>query len=222
VNKRLPITRGRLIALIIGTPLALLVIAVLAIIDVAHVGRGTYHVRLSVPVRGHSVEFSLDSGDLQVRQVTTDKLQINGTALYSLVSSTVTPHTTRSGVRVTSDCHFVTWQCSFDYLVGMPAGAVETFSDGQGHIVVSGITNPIVTASDGAGSVTLTFTKVPSRVEVTAAFGNVKIVLPPGLTVYNVVAHAQLGQTLIEVPTSPESKHLITVNDGSGSILVIS
>jgi len=221
VNKRLPITAGRLAVLLIGTPLALLVIAVLAIIDVAHVGRGTYHVQLSVPVRGHSVEMSLDSGDLHVRQVTTAKLQISGIALYSLVRSTVTPYTTGSGVKVTSDCHFVTWQCSFDYVVGMPAGTAETFSDGQGHITVTGITNPIVTASDGAGSVTLIFTKVPSRVDVTAAFGNVKIVLPPGLTVYNVVAHAQLGTSLIEVPISAESKHLINVNDGSGSILVI-
>jgi hypothetical protein len=221
VNKRLSITPGRLAVLVVGTPLALLVIAVLAIIDVAHVGRGTYHVQLSVPVRGHSVEMSLDSGDLHVRQVTTAKLQISGTALYSLVRSTVTPYTTGSGVKVTSNCHFVTLQCSFDYVVGMPAGTAETFSDGQGHITVTGITNPIVTASDGAGSVTLTFTKVPSRVDVTAAFGNVKIVLPPGLTVYNVVAHDQLGTSLIEVPISAESKHLINVNDGSGSILVI-
>ena len=222
MNKRLPITGGRLAVLIVGIPLALLIIAGLAITEVARAGHGTYQVRLSIPVRGHSVELSLDSGDLRVRQVTAAKLRVSGSALYSLVRSKVTSHATRSGVTVTSSCPFVTLTCSFDYLVGVPAGTAETFSDGQGHITVIGITNPVVTATDGAGSVTLIFTKVPSRVVVTAAFGNVKIVLPPGLTVYNVVAHAQLGNTLIQVPRSPESKHLISVNDGSGSILVIS
>jgi hypothetical protein len=220
VNKRLRLTRGRLIVLITGTPLALVLIAGLAITEVAHAGQGTYQVRLSIPVRGHSVELSLDSGDLRVRQVTAAKFQVSGTALYSLVRSRVTSHATRSGVTVTSYCPFVTLTCSFDYVVGVPPGTTETFSDGQGHISVAGITNPIVTASDGAGSVTLIFTKVPDRVEVTAAFGNVKIVLPPGLTVYNVVTRAPLAHSTISVPTSPESKHLINVTDATGSVIV--
>lgn len=213
-------TRGRLVVLLIGTPLVLLFIAFLAITEVAHAGQGTYHVRLNLPVRGHSVEIKLDSGDLHVRQMTTAQLQITGTALYSLVRSTVTSRTTSSGVTVASACHFVSLVCSFDYRVGVPAGAAETFSDGQGDITVAGLTNPIVMASDGAGSITLTFTKVPSRVIVTDAFGYVKIVLPPGLTVYNVITHAQLGKASIAVPTSPASKHLINVNNSSGNITI--
>jgi hypothetical protein len=220
VNKRLPITPGRLLVLIVGLPLALLLIGGLAITEVAHAGQGTYRVRLNVPVRGHSVEISLDSGDLHVRQATTARLRISGTALYSLVRSTVTPLTARSGVTVVSSCHFVTFVCSFDYHVGLPAGTAETFSDGQGDITVTGITNPTVTASDRAGNVTLTFTKVPDRVEVTDAFGNVKIVLPVGLTVYHVITQAQFGKSSIGVPTSPQSKHLINVTDASGSISV--
>src|SRR5262249_55012833 len=161
----------RLITLIVGTPLVLLIIGGLAITEVAHAGQGTYRVRLSIPVRGHSVELSLDSGDLHARQATTTSLQISGTAVYSLVHSTVTSVTARSGAKVVSSCHFVTLVCSFDYRVGVPAGTEETFSDGEGDITVTGITSPIVTASDGAGNITLTFTKVPDRVSVTDAFG---------------------------------------------------
>lgn len=220
MNKRLPITPGRLIALMIGTPLVLILIGGLALTEVAHVSQGTYHVGLNIPVRGHSVEISLDSGDLNARQATTARLDVSGTALYSLVRSTVTYLTARSGVTVVSSCHFVTLGCSFDYQLGVPVAAVETFSDGRGDITVTGISNPIVTASDGAGYITLTFTKVPNRVTVTDAFGNVKIVLPPGLTVYHVITQAQFGKSLIDVPSSPQSKHLINVTDSSGSISV--
>lgn len=220
MNRRLPITRGRLIVLIIGTPLVLLFIAGISISEVAHAGEGTYHVRLSIPVRGHSVEISLDSGDLHARQATSANLRITGTALYSLFPSTVTSLTSRSGVAVVSKCHFVFWVCSFHYQVGVPAGTAETFSNGQGDITVTGITNSVVTASDGAGDITLTFTKVPNRVAVTDAFGNVKIVLPPGLTVYHVITQAQFGKVSTGVPSSPQSKHLINVTDASGSISI--
>lgn len=220
MNKRLPITPGRLLVLIIGTPFVLLLIGGLALTEVAHVGQGTYGVRLNIPVRGHWVAISLDSGDLLAHQVTTAKLGVSGTALYSLARSAVTYLTTRSGVMVVSSCHFVTLGCSFDYKLGVPASTKETFSDGQGDITVTGIANPILTASDSAGNITLTFTKVPSRVTVSDAFGNVKIVLPRGLTVYHVITEAQFGKSTIDVPSSPQSKRLINVTDASGSISV--
>jgi hypothetical protein len=213
-------TGGRLAMLLIGTPFLLLIIGGLAITEVAHFGQGTYQVRLSIPVRGHSVEISLDSGDLRVRQLASPQLQLGGTATYSLVRSTVTSRTTSTRVTVASACHFVSLVCSFDYRLGLPDGAAETFSDGQGDITVTGITNPIVTASDSAGDITLTFTKVPSRVMVTDAFGDVRIVLPRGLTVYNVITHAQLGTATIAVPTSSLSKHIINVTNSSGNILI--
>ena len=213
-------TGGRLVVLLIGTPLLLLIIGGLAISEVAHFGQGTYHVQLSIPVRGHSVEISLDSGDLRVRQLAAPQLQLAGTARYALVRSTVTSRTTRSGVTVASACHFVSLVCSFDYQVGMPAGTVETFSSGQGDITVTGITNPVVTASEGAGNITLTFTRVPNRVQVTDAFGEVRIVLPRGLTVYNVITHAQFGNATIGVPTSSLSKHIINVTNSSGDIVI--
>lgn len=220
MNKRVPLTPGRLLVLIAGTPLVLLLIGGLAITEVAHVGQGRYHVRLTIPVRGHSVDISLDTGDLRVRQATTGNLQISGTALYSLAHSTVTPRTSRSGVTVASACHFVSLLCSFDYHVGVPAGTAETFSDGSGTILVTGLTNPIVTASDRAGSITLVFTKVPDRVVVTDAFGYVKIVLPAGLMVYNVTTRAQFGKATIGVPTSSLSKHYINVTNASGNISI--
>ena len=220
MNKRLRLTRGRLIALIIGTPLVLVLIAGVAIIEVAHAGEGSYRVRLSIPVRAHSVEISLDSGDLHAHQATSARLQVNGIAIYSLVRSSVTSVNTRSGTSVVSRCHFVFWICSFDYQVGVPVGTAETFSDGTGDITVTGISNSIVTASDGAGNITLTFSKVPSRVMVTDAFGEVEIVLPAGLTVYHVITQAQFGKSSIGVPTSPQSKHLINVTNASGNVTI--
>ena len=52
--------------------------------------------------------------------------------------------------------------------------------------------------------------------------GNVKLVLPPGPTLYRVSASTSSGQTSVHVPTNSASSHVITVTDQSGGILVTS
>ena len=73
---------------------------------------------------------------------------------------------------------------------------------------------------DGSGDVTLTFTKVPDRVQVSDSSGNVTLVLPPGPTAYDVVASSSSGNTAVAVPRSSSSKHVITVTSGSGDVTV--
>jgi len=221
VNRRLELATGRLIALIVGIPLCLAAIGWTAITEVAYAGQGSYQVRLSIPTHGRPVTISLDSGDLHVDQATSDRLRISGTALYSLVRSTVTWKVTSAGVTVNSHCRFVTWVCSFDYHVAVPPGVSESFANGSGDITVTGLTNPRVTASNGAGNITLTFVTVPQRVTIDDSFGNVTVMLPPGTTTYKVSTRASLGTTSVTVPTSPTSRHVITVVDSSGNIFIM-
>lgn len=91
---------------------------------------------------------------------------------------------------------------------------------GSGNITIDGLSSARVTASDNSGDVTLTFTKVPDRVIVTAGSGNVSLVLPPGRALYRVSANASSGSRVVSVPTSSESQHVIAVSDGSGNITI--
>ena len=232
-------TAGRLLALLVGVPLTLIIIGWTGVTWVAYAGQGSYPVRLDIPVPGRTVTVSADSGDMLITQAAGDRLRVTGTARYSLVRSTVTRHFTPSGVTVSSQCHFVTGVCSFNYQVVLPAGLPAlisddsgdlhgsglsgprvTLRDSSGDITVRGLASAHVTASDGSGDIILTFTKVPSRVSVSDSSGDIHLVLPRGDTAYRVIASTSSGTTTTRVPTSPASTHVITVTDGSGDITI--
>jgi Putative adhesin len=256
MTKPLPMTRGRRLALIIGVPLALALIGWTALSEVAFAGIGSYPVRLDIPVTGHTVTLGVGSASVRVTQAAGDRLRLTGKATYSLVRSSVTWHSTPSGVTVSPQCRFVTGVCGFSFHAVLPAdlpasindgagnitlqglsgrvtasdgsgdiggfglSGTADFSDGNGDITVGGLTSADVTASDNSGDVTLTFTKVPDRVAVSAGSGDVTLVLPRGTTPYRVNATASSGSRTVRVPTSPASAHAITVTDGSGDISI--
>jgi hypothetical protein len=272
----LPMTRGRVLALVIGLPLALILIGWTALTAVAFAGQGGYPVHLDLPVTGSTAGVSVDSGNLTVGPGAAGRLRLAGTAHYSLVRSRVTWHRTRSGVTVDSYCPLPTGVCSADFTVAIPAsarallsdgsgdmtlrgltgrvsagagsgnvsadglsGTVDlgdgsgdivgtalsgprvTFSNGSGNISVTGLTSTHVVATNGSGDVTLTFTKVPSYVHVSDDSGNVTLILPPGkTTLYRVNANTSSGNSVVGVPTSSVSRHVIKVTDGSGDITI--
>lgn len=258
MSGRLPMTRGRVLALIAGVPVALFIIGWGGVTAVAYAAQASYPVRLDLPVPGHTAKVSIDSGNLTVGPAAGNRLRVTGTAHYSLVRSTVTWHATTSGVTVSSRCQFVAGVCDFNYQVGVPAGVRAVLAnssgdirlhglpgrvtatdgsgdilgtgvsgprlvlqDGSGDINIGGLTSVDVTASDGSGDVTLTFSRVPGRVSVSAGSGNVHLVLPRGVA-YRVNANTDSGSSVVHVPTttSPASQHVITVTDGSGDITI--
>src|ERR1022692_1591906 len=83
------------------------------------------------------------------------------------------------------------------------------FQDNSGGVVVNGLAATDVVGSDSSGDITLTFTKVPDRVQVRDSSGGVTLVLPPGTAAYNVIASASSGNTTVAVPRSSSSKHVI-------------
>ncbi len=56
--------------------------------------------------------------------------------------------------------------------------------------------------SDGSGDIALTFSKVPTRVQVSDSSGDVTLVLPPGATRYQVNASTDSGNRTVSVPSS--------------------
>ncbi len=90
----------------------------------------------------------------------------------------------------------------------------------SGDITVTGLASQDVTAQDRSGSITLTFAAVPARVRVSNESGDIRLVLPPGSTEYQVTASTRSGSTVVTVPRTTSSRHLITVTDQAGDITV--
>ena len=270
----LPMTTGRRLALMLGVPLALALIAWAGLTEVAYAGLGSYPVHLSVPVHGNTVNLSVGSADVQVTQAATSRLRLTGKAEYSLIRSDVTWHTAPSGVTVSPQCHFFLGICSFNFRAVLPAGKRVVMSDGSGNLTLRGLTgrviggsgsgdvqanmltgtvtlqngsgnitggalsgpkvtlkagsgdiaidsmeSPDVVVIDGSGNIDLTFTKVPTRVNVSDSSGDVSVVLPRGVR-YQVNATTNSGNRNVGVLQTTAPDHVITVTDGSGNVSV--
>src|SRR6266516_2261544 len=148
----LPLTKGRIVALVVGVPLALALIAWTGLTEVAYAGLGSYPVRLAVPVHGSTVSLSAGSADVQVTQAAGSTLRLTGKARYSLFRSNVTWQTTPSGVIVSPQCHFFVGICAFSFHAVLPAGKRTVLSDGSGNLTLRGLTGP-VTVGSGSGDV---------------------------------------------------------------------
>jgi len=213
VTDRLPMTRGRRLALAIGVPLALIVIGGLALNEVAYAGQDSYPVHLDVPVTGGTARVSVDSGNLTVGPGAAGRLSLSGTAHYSLVRSTVTWHTTASGVIVTPECHFVTGVCSFNLRAVVPAGKPANVSAGSGNMVLRGLTGP-VNAGSGSGNITGSALSGP---QVTIAVGSGDIAVD-GLTSQHVVASAGSGNISLTFGKVPSR---VRVSNSSGNVSLV-
>jgi hypothetical protein len=148
----LPMTRGRLLALILGVPVAFALIAWTGLTEVAYAGQGSYPVRLAAPVHGSTVSLSVGQADVQVTQTAGSTLRLTGKATYSLFRSDVTWHRTPSGVIVSPQCHFFVGNCSFSFHALLPAGKRAVLSDGSGNLALRGLTGPVIVGS-GSGNV---------------------------------------------------------------------
>ena len=62
MSRPLPMTKGRLLALLLGVPVAFALIAWTGLTEVAYAGQGSYPVRLAAPVHGSTVSLSVGAG----------------------------------------------------------------------------------------------------------------------------------------------------------------
>ncbi len=92
--------------------------------------------------------------------------------------------------------------------------------DSFGNIMVTGLSAATVVASDQGGDITLAFTTVPRRVDVTDSFGAITLILPPGRTAYRVNAHTSFGSTLVTVPQASSAPDVITATDNGADITI--
>jgi hypothetical protein len=213
MTPRLPLTRARVLALVIGAPLALAIIGWTGVTWVAYAAQASYPVRLDLPVPGHTVTVSVDSGNLTVGQTAGGRLLVTGTAHYSLVRSRVTQRATRSGLTVSSSCRFPMGVCDFTYLVGVPTGVRAFLSDSSGDIRFRGLAG-YVHASDDSGQIVGTGVSGP-RTVLADGSGDINV---GELTSADVVATDGSGNITLIFTKVPGR---VSVSDGSGDVHLV-
>jgi mRNA-degrading endonuclease toxin of MazEF toxin-antitoxin module len=227
----LPMTKGRRLALLLGVPIALALIAWTGLTEVAYAGLGSYPVRLAVQVHGSTVSLSTSAADVQVTQAPGSTLRLTGKARYSLVRSTVTWHATPSGVIVSPRCHFFIGDCSFSFHAVLPAGKRAVLSDGSGNLTLRGLTGPVsvgsgsgdvqanllsgtVSLQTGSGNITGSALAGP-KVTLKAGSGNIAIDSLASLDVVVSDGSGNIALTFSKVPTR------VQVSNSSGNISVV-
>ena len=210
--KRVPMTRGRRLALIIGVPLALVIIGWTGVSEVAFAGIGSYRVRLDVPVHGPKVQLGLGSANADVTQAAGDRLRVWGKASYSIVRSTVTWRSTPSGAIVSTQCHFLTGVCGFDFHVVLPAGRPASIADGSGDITLRGLSGRL-SVSNGSGNINGSALSGP--VNFQEGSGDVVV---GGLASTDVTASDQSGNITLTFTKVPGQVH---VSNGSGDVRIV-
>ena len=227
----MPMTRGRLLALLLGVPVAFALIAWTGLTEVAYAGLGSYPVHLSVPVRGSTVSLSAGDADVQVTQATGNQLELNGKAQYSLIRSNVTWHSTPSGVIVSPRCHFFVGICSFSFHAVLPAGKRAVVSAGSGNLTLRGLTGPVsgvsgsgdvqgnaltgrVSLQNGSGNITGGALSGP-KVTLKAGSGNIAFDSLESLDVVVTDGSGNINLTFSKAPTR------VRVSNSSGNVNVV-
>lgn len=227
----LPMTKGRILALLLGVPVAFALIAWTGLTEVAYAGQGSYPVGLAVPVHGSTVSLSVGAADMQVSQAAGSTLRLTGKATYSLFRSDVTWHRTPSGVVVSPQCHFFVGNCSFSFHALLPAGKRAVLSDGSGNLALRGLTGPV---NVGSGSGNVQANELTGRVSLQNGSGNItggalsgsKVTLKDGsgdiaidslesLDVVVTDGSGDISLTFTKVPTR------VRVSDSSGDVNVV-
>lgn len=151
---RLPLTPGRAVALAIGVPACLALIANTGFTLVADAGQGKFPVRYDVPAAAGRVSVAVDGGDVQVRQVSGDRASLSGTGYYALIRPALTQGYSGGTASFGYSCRIPYGNCGLNADVNVPAGMAVSLSTDGGNATADGTTGQ-VSLSTGGGDVTV-------------------------------------------------------------------
>jgi Putative adhesin len=211
MTSSLPMTPGRWLALIIGTPLALLAIGYTALTAVAFAGLGSYRVSLATPVAGRIAAVSMNTGDLTVRPGPAGQLRLRGTLRYSLIQPQVSWRRSASTITIHSGCRVPAGLCLLDYTATVPAGSRPEISDGSGDLTASGVAGTF-TLTDGSGSITAT--RISGTPTIRDASGDITVTSLSG-------SRAVITDDSGSISVSGVSSRQLSVSDQLGDISVV-
>ena len=211
----LPLTPARRVALALGVPLCLVLIASTGFNLVANLGRGTVSVNYAIPKSAGRLAVSLNGGDILLRQAASgDQGSLTGTGTYSLVRPHVTHELSSAGVASFGyGCSIPFGDCGLNATVKVPAGTPVSVSTDGGNVTADGITGPATLTTSGGD---VTATGVTGNLTVHTDGGNIQA---SGVTAAQVSASTSGGDITIVFTAVPTSVQVST--DGGDVTIVV-
>lgn len=268
----LPMTPGRWITLMIGVPIALVLIGWTGFSILTGIGRASYPVTGTIPLENGRLVASMGGANVTLHQdqAKGSTARLSGTVEYSLVH----PSFTVLGTAVNLDCRIPSGNCGLNATLDVPAdtpvdlaagggnvqasalqrditldtaggdvtlsdiggntdlstgggnvnagdlGGIVTFTTAGGDVTVNDLFSRHVRLDTGGGNVTLTFTTVPTSLDITSSGGDVSVVLPHGPAAYAISATTDGGDFSAPVPKNQASANKITLDSGGGNVSI--
>jgi Putative adhesin len=205
---RLPLTRGRVAALVLGLPVALAFIGWMAFSAVALASQVSYRVRVSAPATGRQARLTTGQANAVIRPGSGHRILASGTLSGSLTRPVFHWHPTAAGLALNARCLVPTGLCDLDFDVATPGGLPLSVSGGSGNLDVSGFRGR-VTLSDGSGNISAS--GLPGTVSLSAGSGNVTA---SGLS----GASVRLSNGSGDITASGLTGASVRLSNGSGNI----
>lgn len=228
----LPLTRGRVAALVIGVPVCLLLIANTGLDLVANFAQGRYAVSYTAPAGTRSLTVTSAGGQLSVRPTAAGQPTLTGTARYTFIRSTLSERTTGGAAAVNYHCVALpAGNCGLNATISVPAAMPVAATTDGGNATVTGTRGP-VTLSSGGGSLAadhvsgpltlntdggdITATAITSAT-VTASSGGGSIEVAFTSVPSDVSVRTSGGDITLVLPPGSTQYH-VTANTGGGTV----
>lgn len=168
----LPLTPGRIAALVIGVPVGLVLIASTSLSLLTPFAIGHYPVSYTAPAGTRSLTVESAGGQLSVGPAAGDRVTLHGTAHYSFIRSRLTEQATGGGTTVNYHCATLpSSDCGLDATLSVPATLPVSVSTGGGDATVAGISAPVTLRSGGGN---LTASRVTGPLHMDTGGGDVQ------------------------------------------------
>jgi hypothetical protein len=211
-TRSLPMTRGRVTALVIGGPVALVLIGVVSLSIVAALAPVRVRVDRTVTLKGATAGVAVDNPDLTLNasHATGRQVLVRGTLTGAFTQPIVDLRTTVTGVAVHSHCVVPTGDCSGALDVTVPGSLPVLASDGTGNLNASGLHGQ-VTLSDGSGS--LTAARLSGTISISDGAGDISAT---GLSGSSITISEQSG----DLTATGVSGSTVGLSNSAGDITV--
>ncbi len=185
------------------------------------------------------VSIHLSSGSVHVVAGSGSTVDVKRHLSYGLSHPHVSERVIAGVLTIDTSCTgVVSTFCTARYDLAVPTGFAVTASSSAGSVAVTGMSGPLdlsssagsvsatdvsstdVRAHSSAGSVMVTFTVTPQRVDASSTAGAVVVLVPANGPPYRVDAHSTAGGSAVDVPTDPQSDRVIIAHSTAGGVLV--
>jgi Toastrack DUF4097 len=231
MTTRLPLTRGRVVALAVGLPITAALIGWMAFSAVALASQVSYRVHLSVPVTSQGVRLALGQADAVIRPGSGSRIVVSGKLTGSLARPEFRSRPTATGLALDARCPVPTGNCNLDLHVTAPGGRPLNVSGSSGDLDVSGFLGR-VTVSDGSGNLsasrlagTISLSSgsgdisasrlAGGRIRLSNGSGNIDVT---GLAATDVTSGGNSGDITLTFSRAPRR---VSVENGSGNITLV-